>query len=519
MWDNFKFVNETSENSSYISLILGDNIINYQLEMLTNNSIRNLLEAKKIRKNNDIKVSYDVTSKISLDHILSRGKMSKNKFLLLLKGFVNACEELPEYQLVGAGILLDRKYIYINPDTNEPYFVYIPLSENEIDKREIKEFFTKIIIDGCIEVSQDNFVQRFLEMINSDNVSVLSIKNFLKIYSEERVTINPMPINRHISGGNSGSVINSDKKTTEDNLESKNISGKRVTEDNLESKNILGKKAAEDNPKQKNISANSKNGKGGAVRFFLVQIGIIIIIAGVISQGLLKDLNGNIKMEMAVGLGILLVLGDILAYKYMILANKDNGSNNNSSNGITYVKASDISKNKVPPISPVIKREPPDIQDLGDSYDDKNIEFYKKDESIHESFQNNKKSNFDAIDDESDLTICDDMDEKTELMSDKTVPYLVYVENGMPIKINLKKESTVIGRKRDSVDYVISSGKVGRVHAEILYIDSKCYIRDCNSRNGSYINNGSRLQGDTKFEIRDGDIVRLADVEMILHIL
>jgi len=509
MQNNFEFMNETLDNSSYISVILGDNIINYQLEMLTNNSIKNLLEAKKIRKNNDIKVSYDVTSKVSLEHILSRGKMSRNKFLLLLKGLVNAYEELPEYQLVGEGILLDRKYIYINPDTNEPYFVYIPLSENEINKKEIKEFFTRFIIDGCIEVSQDNFVQVFLEMINSDNISISSIKNFLARY-------------KNSGGGKKEPIPPKEKPVKEPVIFVPPVNPIPVVPpvSTSDKKNSQEPKVAE-----------NKSGKGGIVRFLLVQVGIIVIIAGVISQGLLKGSDGNIKIEMAAGLAILLVVGDILAYKYMVLANKDKGGKNNDSNGITYVKASDIQKNKIPhvkannipknkipepPVKPVIKQKQFDMQNSNSHYDNKNIEIYKQNE-VYETLPNN--SNFDTAIDGSDLTICDDIDEKTELMSGKPSPYLVYVENGMPIKINLEKRSTVIGRKRDSVDYVISSGKVGRVHAEILYHDSKYYIKDCNSKNGSYINNGSRLLSDTEFEIKDGDKIRLADVEMILHIL
>ena len=70
----------------------------------------------------------------------------------------------------------------------------------------------------------------------------------------------------------------------------------------------------------------------------------------------------------------------------------------------------------------------------------------------------------------------------------------------------------VIGRLPDLVDFVVQNMSVGKVHAEIICRDGEYYIRDLNSRNGTYIN-GEKINSNTDYRIKNGDTVTLANCD------
>jgi len=80
---------------------------------------------------------------------------------------------------------------------------------------------------------------------------------------------------------------------------------------------------------------------------------------------------------------------------------------------------------------------------------------------------------------------------------------------------SVKVEDTpfLIGRDED-VDFTISDEAVSRTHSIIIYENGKLYIRDMDSKNGTYLN-GKRI---TKEELRDGDVLRIGDTTIKVKI-
>ena len=60
------------------------------------------------------------------------------------------------------------------------------------------------------------------------------------------------------------------------------------------------------------------------------------------------------------------------------------------------------------------------------------------------------------------------------------------------------------------------SGAVSRLHARIRMDEDKCYLRDLNSKNGTWVN-GQEVQGEKEIEIKEGDEIRFADLTYILR--
>ena len=60
---DIQFSYETLGNSSYLVATFagGQGVINYQMQMLTNNDIKNIIKANKRLKNEDILISYNIT--------------------------------------------------------------------------------------------------------------------------------------------------------------------------------------------------------------------------------------------------------------------------------------------------------------------------------------------------------------------------------------------------------------------------------------------------------------------------
>jgi FHA domain/Domain of unknown function (DUF1707) len=73
-------------------------------------------------------------------------------------------------------------------------------------------------------------------------------------------------------------------------------------------------------------------------------------------------------------------------------------------------------------------------------------------------------------------------------------------------------DRTVVGRSR-ACTCVISDATVSRTHALLTHIDGRWWLEDCQSRNGTYLND-SRVVSET--EVRPGDVIALGAVRFAL---
>ena len=103
------------------------------------------------------------------------------------------------------------------------------------------------------------------------------------------------------------------------------------------------------------------------------------------------------------------------------------------------------------------------------------------------------------------------MDETTVLCEkEPDAPYLSYKHDGISEIINISKSSFIIGRLQGQVDYISSNNAVGKVHVEIITRGDLYFLKDLNSRNGSFIN-GDQVVPNKENEIRSGDRISIAN--------
>ena len=78
-------------------------------------------------------------------------------------------------------------------------------------------------------------------------------------------------------------------------------------------------------------------------------------------------------------------------------------------------------------------------------------------------------------------------------------------------KVAITKPVFRIGKEKTYVDFFVSGNEtVSRSHADIIIRGQRCFVRDLNSKNRTFIND-LPIKPDTEFELFDGDYLRLAN--------
>ncbi len=82
--------------------------------------------------------------------------------------------------------------------------------------------------------------------------------------------------------------------------------------------------------------------------------------------------------------------------------------------------------------------------------------------------------------------------------------------HGEPYRFSIEKDVITIGRSKKN-DLVLADQWLSRIHAEIRRENARHFIRDLDSRNGTYVN-GMRLS--QRVPLQNGDVVTLGDQQI-----
>lgn len=88
---------------------------------------------------------------------------------------------------------------------------------------------------------------------------------------------------------------------------------------------------------------------------------------------------------------------------------------------------------------------------------------------------------------------------------------------GQQLEFTVTKSPYVLGRSETNADGVITINKaVGRTHCQIIYKNGNYCVLDLNSSNGTRIN-GQRLNPNQTYPLRNGDVLRLANLDFAVR--
>lgn len=108
----------------------------------------------------------------------------------------------------------------------------------------------------------------------------------------------------------------------------------------------------------------------------------------------------------------------------------------------------------------------------------------------------------------------DPKDFETSVMLEETpkLACLIGCGDNSQEKIFIDKSSFIIGRVKSQSDYISLNGAVGKLHAEITNKEGTFFMKDLNSRNGTFIN-GERIVSNVEHSIQNNDRIAFANSE------
>jgi hypothetical protein len=171
----FRF--ESDEAASFLVLNCDAKVLEYQALMLEHNRMRHVLPVDVVIKEGISCYYYNITSKISLSFFLARQKLSREEFLKLLLNITSVVNDSAGYLLTVSNFIFDPDYIYISPETLEPMLVYIPAAVEGGCGTTLQTFISDLLLQHINVGGFDggNLVQRILAEVKSELFNVKSL--------------------------------------------------------------------------------------------------------------------------------------------------------------------------------------------------------------------------------------------------------------------------------------------------------------------------------------------------------
>ncbi len=503
MAGEFAAAYENSAAASYLVLSKKDNshILDYQVQMLLSNRIGGLLEFNMNNIGDDFNCYYNITSKCTLVNYMSRKKFKRNEFLILLLNITNNINHIKDFLLYDSNVLLDERYIYTDPEKGVIYFVYLPFSSYKNDYR---AFFLKMIIEltGFCEEESDNFLQKLLEEIKGDLFSLSALKSRLesllgsnvrmladtgvasKADSSKNVKNDKLDALEDIRPQASGSLkFNKVSQARNIKFPVKSDKNKQINKSikNYQSNQSLGKQGEEGKKikSQNNKSTFQSQSSSGrltrqATVFLLLQPVFIAAYILNLSSGLFA---GAQRLPAAVISFIIIACIDILTIRLIKERYKS--------------AAGPVVSSIISQITCKMRRDSKEPEP--------GIETSR---SHHQTVKKEAAKSQAAFNGETEILMKPPVNRVTAYLKE---------EAGETV-FDIDKNSILIGRLESFVDAVIKNNAVGKIHAEVIREAQGYFLMDCNSRNGTYINE-KRLLPNTRSPLANNDIVRFANME------
>ena len=191
--DALIFELENSGKKNYLVTFMSaeDNIIEYEMEMINNNTSCGAINIETMQFNDDIKVMYDITGKECLVDFLKNNSIKKGEFLAILRNISTVVLECKNYFLDENKYFMNLDYIYINPTDLGINLIYLPFEQVFPEECSLKyiNIVKRIILEyiNFEDVGNDNIVQKILNYLKNDWVSTTEFNNFLEELGQENV--------------------------------------------------------------------------------------------------------------------------------------------------------------------------------------------------------------------------------------------------------------------------------------------------------------------------------------------
>lgn len=439
------YQNDASSSYMVLKLREPEKLIDYQIKIIKDNPMQNLLTPYRKQFDNEVFIYYDITSRITLEQFLSRRKLSRHEILTIINSIIKGLQIAKRYLLHGGQYILDVGYIYINPLSMEASLAYIPIDIQGDVKEELRTFLIELVVYKTlfINAEEGSFVYRLLNLLKSEAFSLEQIDKLVYDIAVEADVAKDEGIRK----SQAKEQVADETCTTRNEIETRKLHEKQTPKASFHNRKL----------------------------YLTILIQFVFAAIALLMVRLLIMENQGLDIYSATGGALLLLSADFMIMKKLGLLNKSEDktiNNEAAANAIT-----DYS-----------------------SFEKKNNRGARK--------QTNNMVIWDNI------RLKTSLEMETSVLENQEIPYACLIGCGDNIheKIIIDKASFMIGRLKSQVDYVSQNNAVGKVHAEIINRNGMNYIKDLNSRNGTYIN-GERIVSNVEYTIKNSDRVAFANSE------
>jgi hypothetical protein len=117
-------------------------------------------------------LTYDISGKMTVDSF-SKGPMDKSKVLTLIRNVAMGIIDIKEQGIPLAYILLNRKFMYVDPDTLGIQYLCVPIESEGSVAAEFKGFVRQFMANLVFNVDEDlGYVGQLLTYINGDSFNL-----------------------------------------------------------------------------------------------------------------------------------------------------------------------------------------------------------------------------------------------------------------------------------------------------------------------------------------------------------
>lgn len=443
----------------------------YQIHMLTEHHIGGLLNCSVKKVNGKGRYFYDITSRQSMENIYEKEYISAGDVRVLLKGLYTALTEAKKYLLDTDKVVLEPGMIYMDIETKEPLFCYLPVYEGSLHAS-----FTRL----------SEYIMRRLDQTDSSAVLLgyeIYRQSLEENYSLERLL-------KQVAFGTQPAREGQQKKSepvqeiykepvqpfhrmTEvqesHEEDTRKETAKAVPEE--QAKERKKRRQRKETGSKKSGEKRRKKGKGAGEA----------VLAVLLAAGTLSAAAWFWKLDMTQLGGIAFLLVCLIGYGFSVETKRR-------------------------------KKEKEEIRTREDKADRQSV---KKIQSMREPAYKAEKNNvFEPGEQkESDIAKTIGATVLLDKGEEEYEPHLSLISMNPRERnsIVLLNDSYTIGKLKNKTDICIDNPSISRIHAKILREGKDYYLCDLNSTNGTFVN-GRRLAVNERVLIQLSDEIRFADL-------
>ena len=452
----------------------------YRVCMLTENKIRGLLPCTVKKQNGQTCFYYDITSRQSVAYVYDRGSMGEMEIRELLQGIYYALKEIQKYLLDISMLVLEPDMIYMDIETKQPAFCYLPGYQKDI--MESFRELTAYIMEH-ISRKDEKAVLLGYDIYRKAKEENDSLENLLKFGGEGKeatgwgVETKIGKYETQENQQNSGNLA----ATWEDPGKRSPAGKGRMQEIEPPNKGTRKPEEMHSKKKQKSLDKKKKKEKPGIKKGIL--IGAILIPILCAAAFFLWNLD-----TMQIG-GIAFLLTGVLAYGYSSDSKNKKGIKKKEKEEEEFLPEAE---EYIP--DPGVKHQETEWNPHPGIYHTAYREAYEGGQMVQEThsyFGDTASLPKDGVTEETMALI--------SMGQRKSEP------------IFLTEEQYVIGKLKTQADIVLDHPSISRIHARIMRKGDVYYLWDMNSTNGTF-HNGRRLAVNEHVPLQLGDEIAFARI-------